>query len=250
MPSANALDVEKAVKAKMAELAKAFPQDSTTTSRSTPRPSSRQSINEVYQTLLEAGLLVFLIILIFLQDWRATLIPTITIPVSLIGAFAVMAAFGFTINLIDAVRASCSRSASSSTTPSSWSRTSRTSWSRACRAEGRRDPAMEELFGADRRRHAGADSVFLPASFLPGLTGQMYSQFALVIAATALLSAINAATLKPTQCAMWLRRPQPPEQRNWFYRGFNAVYDRVERGYARLVGRLVAHSNRVGDSRR
>ncbi|HJZ21746.1 MAG TPA: efflux RND transporter permease subunit, partial [Bradyrhizobium sp.] len=86
-------------------------------------------------------------------------------------------------------------------------------------------------------------SVFLPSAFLPGLTGRMYSQFALVIAATALLSAINAATLKPTQCALWLRRPVPPEQRNFFYRGFNAVYDRLERGYAGLIGRLVAHSN-------
>jgi HAE1 family hydrophobic/amphiphilic exporter-1 len=86
-------------------------------------------------------------------------------------------------------------------------------------------------------------SVFLPSAFLPGLTGKMYSQFALVIAATALLSAVNAATLKPTQCALWLRRPVPPEQRNFFYRGFNAVYNRLERGYAGLIGRLVAHSN-------
>ena len=86
-------------------------------------------------------------------------------------------------------------------------------------------------------------SVFLPAAFLPGLTGRMYAQFALVIAATALLSAVNAATLKPTQCALWLRPPVPPEQRNWFYRGFNAVYDRLERGYAGLIGRMAAHSN-------
>src|SRR6202007_2124420 len=86
-------------------------------------------------------------------------------------------------------------------------------------------------------------SVFLPAAFLPGLTGRMYAQFALVIAATALLSAVNAATLKPTQCALWLRRPAPPEQRNFFYRGFNAVYDRLERGYGRLIGHLVANSN-------
>jgi HAE1 family hydrophobic/amphiphilic exporter-1 len=82
-------------------------------------------------------------------------------------------------------------------------------------------------------------AVFLPASFIPGLTGRMYAQFALVIAATALLSAINAATLKPTQCAMWLRRPVPPERRNPFYRGFNAVYDRGERTYAGLIGRMV-----------
>jgi HAE1 family hydrophobic/amphiphilic exporter-1 len=71
----------------------------------------------------------------------------------------------------------------------------------------------------------------------------MYSQFALVIAATALLSAVNAATLKPTQCALWLRRPVPPEQRNFFYRGFNSVYNRIERGYAGLMGRMTAHAN-------
>jgi HAE1 family hydrophobic/amphiphilic exporter-1 len=86
-------------------------------------------------------------------------------------------------------------------------------------------------------------SVFLPAAFLPGLTGRIYAQFALVIAATALLSAINAATLKPTQCALWLRRPVPLGQRNWFYRGFNSVYARIENGYADLIGRMVAHSN-------
>jgi HAE1 family hydrophobic/amphiphilic exporter-1 len=85
-------------------------------------------------------------------------------------------------------------------------------------------------------------SVFLPAAFLPGLTGRMYAQFALVIAATALLSAVNAATLKPTQCALWLRPPVPPERRNFFYRGFNAAYDRLERGYARLIGHIAGHA--------
>ncbi|MDW4588056.1 efflux RND transporter permease subunit, partial [Escherichia coli] len=77
---------------------------------------------------------------------------------------------------------------------------------------------------------------------LPGLTGRMYAQFALVIAATALLSAVNAATLKPTQCALWLRPPVPPAQRNFFYRGFNAVYDRVERGYTRIIGGIAGHA--------
>src|SRR5262249_57014498 len=85
-------------------------------------------------------------------------------------------------------------------------------------------------------------SVFLPAAFLPGLTGRMYAQFALVIAATALLSAVNAATLKPTQSALWLRRPVPLDQRNVFYRGFNAIYARFERGYAALITRMVGRS--------
>ena len=88
-------------------------------------------------------------------------------------------------------------------------------------------------------------AVFLPAAFLPGLTGQMYAQFALVIAATALISAINAVTLKPTQCALWLRNSVPMEQRNAFYRGFNALYNRVERAYTALIRRLVGFSGIV-----
>src|SRR6185312_11505623 len=75
-------------------------------------------------------------------------------------------------------------------------------------------------------------SVFLPASFLPGLTGRIYAQFAL----------INAATLKPTQCALWLRPPTPLEQRNFFYRGFNSVYNRLEAGYARIIGSMARHA--------
>src|SRR5436853_1694660 len=102
--------------------------------------------------------------------------------------------------------------------------------------------AMDQLFAPIVGITLVLISVFLPASFLAGLTGRIYSQFALVIAATALLSAINAATLKPTQCALWLRPSVPPEQRNAFYRGFNAVYDRLERGYARIIGGLVRHS--------
>jgi HAE1 family hydrophobic/amphiphilic exporter-1 len=101
---------------------------------------------------------------------------------------------------------------------------------------------MDQLFGPIVGITLVLMAVFMPASFLPGLTGQMYAQFALVIAATALLSAINAVTLKPTQCALWLRRPVPPERRNFFYRGFNAVYDRAERGYVRLMRAMVRRS--------
>jgi HAE1 family hydrophobic/amphiphilic exporter-1 len=88
-------------------------------------------------------------------------------------------------------------------------------------------------------------AVFLPAAFLPGLTGKMLAQFAMVIAATAFISAINAATLKPTQCALWLREPVPPDERNFFYRGFNAVYNRLENAYAGLIGFLVKRAGLV-----
>src|SRR5438034_2220112 len=102
--------------------------------------------------------------------------------------------------------------------------------------------AMRQLFGPIVGITLVLMSVFLPAAFLPGLTGRMYAQFALVIAATALLSAINAATLKPTQCALWLRPAVPPQQRNVVYRAFNRGYERVERWYGSLIARMVWRS--------
>jgi len=102
--------------------------------------------------------------------------------------------------------------------------------------------AMRALFGPIIGITLVLMSVFLPAAFLPGLSGRMYAQFALVIAATALISAINAATLKPTQSAMWLRPAIPPERRNVFYRAFNRGYAALERGYTRLIDRMIERS--------
>ncbi|MBR1124691.1 multidrug efflux RND transporter permease subunit [Bradyrhizobium lablabi] len=241
-PGANALEVEKAVEKKMAELAKAFPQDIIYETPFDTTKFVNESINEVYKTLFEAGLLVLVVILVFLQDWRAMLVPATTVPVTIIGAFAAMAALGFTVNLstlfaivlaigivVDDAIVVVEGAAHNI--------------EQGMNGHDAAIKAMDALFGPIIGITLVLISVFLPAAFLPGLTGRMYAQFALVIAATALLSAINAATLKPTQCALWLRRPVPPEQRNWFYRGFNAVYDRIERGYARLIGFMVAHAN-------
>jgi hydrophobic/amphiphilic exporter-1 (mainly G- bacteria), HAE1 family len=240
-PGANALEVEAAVQKKMAELAKAFPQD---VKYDTPFDTTKfvsASINEVYKTLIEAGLLVLVVILIFLQDWRAMLVPATTVPVTIIGAFAAMAALGFTINIstlfaivlaigivVDDAIVVVEGAAHNI--------------EKGMSGHDAAISAMDALFAPIIGITLVLISVFLPSAFLPGLTGRMYSQFALVIAATALLSAINAATLKPTQCALWLRRPAPPEQRNVFYRGFNAVYDRLERGYGRLMVRMTNHS--------
>jgi HAE1 family hydrophobic/amphiphilic exporter-1 len=240
-PGANALEVEAAVQKKMVELAKAFPQD---VKYDTPFDTTKfvsASINEVYKTLIEAGLLVLVVILIFLQDWRAMLVPATTVPVTIIGAFAAMAALGFTINIstlfaivlaigivVDDAIVVVEGAAHNI--------------EQGMSGHDAAIKAMDALFAPIIGITLVLISVFLPAAFLPGLTGRMYSQFALVIAATALLSAVNAATLKPTQCALWLRRPVPPEQRNFFYRGFNAVYNRLERGYARLMVRMTNHS--------
>jgi len=184
---------------------------------------------------------VLIVIVVFLQDWRAMLVPMTTVPVTIIGAFAAMAALGFTINLstlfaivlaigivVDDAIVVVEGAAHHI--------------DRGVPAKEAAIQAMNELFGPIVGITLVLMSVFLPAAFIPGLTGKMFAQFALVIAATALLSAINAATLKPTQCALWLRPAVPPSQRNFFFRAFNAVYDPFERAYARLIGGMVARS--------
>jgi hydrophobic/amphiphilic exporter-1 (mainly G- bacteria), HAE1 family len=240
-PGANALDVAHTVREKMSVLAGEFPQGLAYSIPFDTTTFVEQSIHEVYKTLYEAAILVLIVVLVFLQDWRAMLIPATTVPVTIIGAFAAMAALGFTVNFStlfaivlaigivvdDAIvvvegavhnmeKGMSGREAASA--------------------------AMRQLFGPIIGITLVLMSVFLPAAFLPGLTGRMYAQFALVIAATALISAINAATLKPTQAAMWLRPAVPPAQRNIVYRAFNRVYDRLERWYGTLVAGMVHRS--------
>jgi hydrophobic/amphiphilic exporter-1 (mainly G- bacteria), HAE1 family len=240
-PGANALDVEHVVKAKMMELARQFPQGLV---YSTPFDTTvfvNASIHEVYKTLIEAAVLVLIVILVFLQDWRAMLVPATTVPVTIIGAFAAMWALGFTVNFstLFAIVLSIGIVVDDAIVVVEGAAHNIEKGMSGHDAAIR---AMTELLGPIIGITLVLMSVFIPAAFLPGLTGRMYAQFALVIAATALLSAINALTLKPTQAAMWLRPPVPPERRNAFYRGFNAVYGRLERNYAGLIGRMVAHA--------
>jgi HAE1 family hydrophobic/amphiphilic exporter-1 len=240
-PGANSLNVAGEVRDKMKALAREFPQGLTSDVPFDTSTFVKESVNEVYKTLFEAAILVLVVILVFLQDWRAMLVPATTVPVTIIGAFAAMAALGFTINMstlfaivlaigivVDDAIVVVEGAAHNI--------------EKGMSGHDAAIRAMDELFAPIIGITLVLMSVFLPAAFLSGLTGRMYAQFALVIAATALLSAINAVTLKPTQSAMWLRRQVPPEQRNAFYRGFNAIYDRMEGAYARLIGRMAARS--------
>jgi hydrophobic/amphiphilic exporter-1 (mainly G- bacteria), HAE1 family len=241
LPGANAIAVADAVKVKMDELAKSFPEGVSYLIPYDTTKFVRAAVWEVYLTLIEAAVLVLIVILVFLQDWRAMLVPATTVPVTIIGAFAAMAAFGFTINLVtlfaivlaigivvdDAIIIveGVSRYVEEGIP--------------GREAAGR---AMDDLMGPVIGITLVLMSVFIPPAFLPGPTGQLYRQFALVIAATAFISAINAVTLKPTQSALWLRPPIPLEQRNLIYRGFNAAFGAAERTYARLIGAMTRHS--------
>ena len=241
LPDANAIAVANAVKAKMDELAKSFPPG---VSYLTPYDTTkfvRAAINEVYRTLFEAAILVLIVILVFLQDWRAMLVPATTVPVTLIGAFAAMAAFGFSINLatLFAIVLAIGIVVDDAIVIVEGVSRYVEEGIPGREAAGR---AMDDLMGPVIGITLVLMSVFIPAAFIPGLTGQLYRQFALVIAATAFISAINAMTLKPTQSALWLRPPVPLERRNFFYRGFNAVFGATERGYVRLVGVMTRRS--------
>jgi hydrophobic/amphiphilic exporter-1 (mainly G- bacteria), HAE1 family len=240
-PGANALDVAGEVRARMAVLAREFPQGLTDDIPFDTTTFVNESIREVYKTLIEAAVLVLVVILVFLQDWRGTLVPATTVPVTIIGAFAAMAALGFSVNLstLFAVVLAIGIVVDDAIVVVEGAAHNIEKGMSGHDAAIR---AMDELFAPIVGITLVLMSVFLPAAFLPGLTGRMYAQFALVIAATALLSAVNAVTLKPTQSALWLRAPVPLERRNAFYRAFNAVYDRMERAYARLIGRMAKRS--------
>ncbi|VFU08109.1 Efflux pump membrane transporter BepG [Methylocella tundrae] len=240
-PEANSIAVAKAVKAKMEQLSAHFPQGLRYTIPFDTTIFVQDSISEVYTTLYQAGILVLIVILVFLQNFRATLVPATTVPVTIIGAFAGMAALGFTVNLstlfgiVLAIGIVVDDAIVIVEGVSKYIERGMSGHDAAIRA-------MDELFGPIIGITLVLMSVFIPAAFMPGLTGKMFAQFALVIAATALISAINAATLKPTQCALWLRESTPPDQRNFFYRGFNFVYQKMENAYAALIGRMVRRS--------
>lgn len=241
LPGANALQVAEEVRATVKKMAKQFPPGLTYSIPFDTTTFVKASVEEVYKTLFEAGILVLLVIVVFLQNFRATLVPATTVPVTIIGAFAAMLLLGYTINLLtlfalilaigivvdDAIVIveGVTQHIERGMPPKESAIT-----------------AMRELFGPIIGITLVLMAVFLPASFMPGLTGAMYAQFSLVIASTALLSALNAMTLKPTQCALWLKPIDPNRPKNAFYRGFDRVYNRVETGYVGFIDRLVHKS--------
>jgi len=238
LPGANALKVAEAVRQLMAQMSQKFPVGLKYTVLLDTSTFIKDSIHGVYSALIEAGVLVLIVIMLFLQNFRAMLVPATTVPVTIIGAFAAMALLGFTVNLMTlfalilAIGIVVDDAIVIVENTSHYIEQGRTPKEAAIQAMG-------ELTGPVLGITLVLTAVFLPASFLPGITGQMFRQFALVIAATALISAINALTLKPTQCALYLRPVARDKRVNWFYRGFNRLYGAVEHGYMGVVRWMV-----------
>jgi hydrophobe/amphiphile efflux-1 (HAE1) family protein len=238
LPDANALDVSRGVQAAMARLAPSFPSGVTYTRPYNTTEFVRVSIEEVVLTLFIAIGLVILTVYVFLQDWRTTLIPTLTIPVSLVGTFAVISVFGFSINTLTLFGLVLAIGIVVDDAIVVVENTQRHL------DEGNPDPrdaarqAMAEVTGPVIATALVLMAVFIPIAFLPGITGQLYRQFALTIAVSVALSALNAMTLTPALSALLLR-PAAAGRRRWLARVWNSAFDRLTAGYDRTVRHIV-----------
>lgn len=232
LPGSNALEVANAVKAEMKQLAKRFPPGMMYEIPYDPTLFVEESRREVVKTLYEAILLVVLVMFIFLQDWRATLIPAITIPVSLIGTFAFMKAFGFSFNSLSLFGITLATGLVVDDAIIVIENIDRLmkEWKMPVRQAA--SEAMAEVTGAVIATSLVLMAVFVPVAFFPGTTGQLYKQFALTIAFSIAISTFNALTLTPALSAVLLRGVEP---HNRFFDAVNWFIDRLRRTYHRLL---------------
>ncbi len=238
LPGANALKVAQAVENRLEDLKEYFPEHVDYRVILNTTDFVDASIDEVLVTFAETTLIVMLVILLFLQNWRAVIIPMITVPVSLIATFAVMKVMGFTLNTLtlfglvlaiaivvdDAIVVveDCAR----------------------ILKQGKSTPreaalqAMTELQGPIVGEVLVLLSVFIPTAFISGITGELYKQFALTIAVSTAFSGFNALTFTPAMCALFLK-PNTGESRFFIYRWFNKGFEAVRSRYNGLVGRML-----------
>jgi multidrug efflux pump subunit AcrB len=204
LPGANSLDVAERVKARMAEMKKRFPPGVENAVQYDTAPFVRQSVDEVYNTLLDAMLLVALVVLVFLQDWRAMILPMIDVPVSLLGTLAVMYLANFTLNnltlfgLMLAIGIVVDDAIVVLENVERWI-------AQGFNAREATRRAMSEITGPIIAITLVLSSVFIPSAFLGGVTGRFFRQFALTIATAMMISAVNAMTLTPSRAAAIFR---------------------------------------------
>ncbi len=237
LPGANALEVGQRVKERMAQLSKAFPEGVAHEIPFDVTLFVEASIMEVVKTLFIASLLVFLTIFVFLQDWRATLIPAATIPVSLIGTFAVMASLGVSINMMSLFAIVLAIGIVVDDAIVVVENTVRNIDETGLSPKEATLRAMEEVTSPIIATTLVLLAVFVPTAFLGGITGQLYRQFGLTIAMATVFSSINALTLSPALSALLLRPSRA--RRNPFSRAFNWTFAGAQTLYRDLLGGMV-----------
>ena len=248
-PGANALEVKREVVARMTELAKSFPAGVRWTIAFDTTPYVTESIKEVVKTLFEAMLLVTLVVFVFLQSWRATLIPVLAVPVSVIGAFFGMQVLGFSINLLTLFGLVLAIGIVVDDAIVVIENVERIMAQDRVSPAVAADRAMRQVSRALIAIVLVLCSVFVPVAFLGGITGLMYKQFAITIAVSVVLSGIVALTLTPALCAVLLR-PVPegaPQTTGTVASAFNRIFDRFNRGFRVVTERYLGAAGRVID---
>jgi multidrug efflux pump len=249
-PGSNAIAISDAVRAKMAELKQSWPEGIEYNVAYDPTVFVRGSISAVLHTLVEAIFLVVIVVIVFLQTWRASIIPLLAVPVSLIGTLGVMHLFGFGLNTLSlfglvlaigivvddaiVVVENVERNISEGLAPV------------AATVQ-----AMKEVTGPIVATALVLCAVFVPTAFISGLSGQFYKQFALTIAISTVISAFNSLTLSPALSALLLKAHDAPPDRltraldvlfGWFFRPFNRFFTKASNAYVRGVGRVLRAS--------
>jgi HAE1 family hydrophobic/amphiphilic exporter-1 len=245
LPGANALATAQAIRSTMQRLGEAFPEGLKWDIPFDTTLFIEESITQVYQTLIEAAIIVFVVIFIFLGDWRAAVIPGVAIPVSLIGTAAAMAALGFSINMISLFGLVLAIGIVVDDAIVVVENVSK-KMGEGLSGKEAAIKGMAEITGPVIATTLVLIAVFVPTAFLPGISGQLYRQFALTIATATVFSSINALTMSPALCALILRPAVPGKKQNFFLRGFNRVYGTSENGYARIVGGMVRRTLIMG----
>ncbi len=236
LPGSNALEVAHAVKEEMKLLSKEFPAGMTYSIPYDPTVFVEESRKEVIKTLYEAILLVVFVIFIFIQDWRATLIPAITIPVSLIGTFAFMKVFDFTFNSLSLFGITLATGLVVDDAIIVIENIDRLMKEQNLPPLEAASAAMKEVTGAVIATSLVLMAVFVPVAFFPGTTGQLYKQFALTIAFSVAISTFNALTFTPALSALLLRGDEP---HNWFFDAVNKGINAIRATYARFLSVVV-----------
>ncbi|MBD1902470.1 efflux RND transporter permease subunit [Trichocoleus sp. DQ-A3] len=239
LPGSNALDVARAVKAEMAKLATRFPPGLQYRVAFDTTLYVEQSLKEVVKTLFEAIVLVVLVIFVFLQDWRTTLIPAVTIPISLIGTFAFIKVFGFSINSLSLFGITLATGLVVDDAIVVVEDIDRLIQQKGMTPRAAASEAMRELFSALIATSLVLMAVFVPVAFFPGTTGALYKQFALTIAFSVAISTFIAITLTPSLSALLLRQGQKPGGwLGWIFDRINGAIDWTRRGYKRSLNFL------------
>ncbi len=239
-PDANALEVANAVKAEMERLSKAFPQDLEHKVLYDTTSFIETSITEVVETLLIAVALVILIVFIFLQDVRATLIPAIAIPVSLVGTFAFLLISGMSINTVSLFALIMAIGIVVDDAIVVVENVTRLMQEKGLSAKQATLESMEEVTGPIIATTLVLLAVFAPTAVMPGITGQMYAQFSVTICIAVLISSVNALTLSPALAALLLRTPK--EHTTGFHGAFNKLLNACNRGNTTFVGWMIRRS--------